>query len=248
MFMFFVSFHVILCFIYTMTKKNNTFTPNKHVPKGFTILYEDIDIIVINKNSGLLTIGTERERVHTAYSLLTNYVQKGNPKSKNRVFIVHRLDRDTSGLLIFAKNEKSKRFLQDNWQDFTKTYYALVHGVLTEKKGEITSYLIENNAYRVFSTTNTAEGKFAKTGYEVLKESESKSLVEVTLYTGRKNQIRVHFSEMNHPIIGDKTYGQAQQDSTRLCLHSASIEFVHPYSKDKMVFATEIPSYFKSLV
>lgn len=231
-----------------MHNKTNRFTPNKHVPKGFTIVYEDIDIIVINKNSGLLTIGTEKERIQTAYSLLTNYVQKGNPKSKNRVFIVHRLDRDTSGLLIFAKHEKAKRFLQDNWQDFTKTYYAIVHGVLTKKKGEITSYLIENNAYRVFSTTNTAEGKFAKTGYEVLKESESKSLVEVTLYTGRKNQIRVHFSEMNHPVCGDTLYGNIKSDGNRLCLHSASIQFVHPYSKEKMIFKTEIPSYFKSLV
>lgn len=231
-----------------MQKKNSAFTQNKHVPKGFTIIHEDVDIIVINKNSGLLTIGTETERTNTAYSLLTNYVQKGNPKSKNRVFIVHRLDRDTSGLLIFAKNEKSKRFLQDNWQDFSKTYYAVVQGVLPDKKGEITSYLIENNAYKVYSTKNTAEGKFAKTGYTVLKESQTKSLVEITLYTGRKNQIRVHFSEMNHPITGDKTYGQAEPNITRLCLHSASIQFVHPYSKDKMGFTTDVPSYFKSLV
>jgi len=220
----------------------------KHQPKGLTILHEDHDIIVVNKINGLLTMGTEREKENTAYFLLTDYVRKGNSRSQNRVFIVHRLDRDTSGVLVFAKSELVKRFLQDNWKDFTKKYVAVVHGQLAEKEGIITSYLVENSINRLYSVNNPEKGKFSKTGYKVLKENSKFSLLEINLFTGTKNQIRVHFSEKGHPVAGDKMYGIPEKGIKRLALHSVSLTLNHPFSKKTMIFETPVPPYFFELV
>lgn len=220
----------------------------KYHPKGLTILYEDQDILVVDKVSGLLTMGSDREREKTAYFLLTNYVKKGNPRSRNRIFIVHRLDKDTSGLLVFAKTEQAKFFLQDEWQNFSKKYIAVVEGKLTEKEGIITSYLAENSIHRVYSVRNPEKGKFAKTGYKVLKESNRFSLLEIELYTGRKNQIRVHFAEKGHPVAGDKMYGEKAAGIKRLTLHSARLTFVHPFTKKEMTFESNTPGFFKQLL
>jgi len=220
----------------------------KHQPKGLNILFEDRDILVVDKINGLLTIGTEKEREKTAHFLLNEYVKRGNERSRNRVFIVHRLDRDTSGILVFAKSENAKEFLQDNWQDFDKKYYTVVYGSLTQKEGEISSYLYENKAFRVSSVNDTNLGKYAKTGYKVLKESEKYSLLEVKLFTGRKHQIRVHFAENGHPILGDKIYGKVDKEIKRFVLHSGYLSIIHPYTKKEMVFETGIPTYFKALV
>ena len=221
---------------------------SKHQPKGLTILHEDRDIIVVDKINGLLTMGTKREKENTAYYILTNYVRKGNPRSPNRVFIVHRLDRDTSGILVFAKTETAKRFLQDNWSEFTKKYMAVVQGSLAEKEGIITSYLVENSAYRMYSVKNPDKGKFSKTGYKVLKENANFSLIEIELFTGTKNQIRVHFSEKGNPVAGDKIYGVTEKGIKRLALHSFSLALIHPYTRKKMIFETEVPPYFYQLV
>ena len=175
----------------------------KHQPKGLTILYEDLDLLVVNKANGLLTVSTDREKDKTAYALLNNYVRKGNARSKNRVFIVHRLDRDTSGVLVFAKNEKAKRYLQDQWATFDKIYFAVVYGKLPDKEGVITSYLVENKAHKMYSVKDSAKGKFSKTGYKVINESKRFSLLKINLFTGRKNKIRVHLAEKGHPIAGD---------------------------------------------
>ena len=223
-------------------------TSKKHQPKGLTVLHEDQDIIVINKTNCLLTISTDAEKARTAYYILTDYVKKGNPKSRNRIFIVHRLDRDTSGVLVFAKNEQAKRYLQDNWREFSKTYYAVIHGLLDEKEGVITSYLTENTAHRVYSVRDPEKGKLAKTSYKVIKESNNYSLVEINLLTGRKNQIRVHFSEKGHPVVGDKMYGSKPTGGNRLALHAESLTIMHPYSKKQMTFETELPLCFKSLM
>jgi len=220
----------------------------KHEPKGLTILYEDQDILVVSKTNGLLTVSTDNEKEKTAHFLLNDYVKKGNARSKNRVFIVHRLDRDTSGILVFAKNEKVKRYLQDEWAAFNKTYFAVVHGKLQEKEGVITSYLIENKAHRMYSVKDVKKGKFSKTGYKVVKESSKFSLLEIYLFTGRKNQIRVHFSEKGHPVVGDKMYGKIDKGIKRLALHAASLTISHPFTKEKMIFETEPPLYFKTLV
>lgn len=223
-------------------------TCKKHQPKGLTVLHEDQDIIVINKTNCLLTISTDTEKARTAYYILTDYVKKGNPKSRNRIFIVHRLDRDTSGVLVFAKNEQAKRYLQDNWKEFSKTYYAVVHGILDQKEGLITSYLTENSIHRVYSVRDPERGKLAKTSYKVIKESNNYSLVEINLLTGRKNQIRVHFSEKGHPVVGDKMYGSKPTGGNRLALHAASLTIMHPYSKKQMTFETELPLCFKSIM
>ena len=220
----------------------------KHEPKGLKVLYEDQDILVVNKASGLLTISTDKEKDKTAHFLLSDYVKKGNSRSKNRVFIVHRLDRDTSGILVFAKSEKVKRYLQDEWSNFTKNYFAIVHGKLLDKEGIITSYLEENKAHIMYSVKDSAKGKFAKTGYKLLKESGKYSLLEISLYTGRKNQIRVHLAEKGHPVVGDQIYGRRDKGIQRLCLHAASLSFLHPRTNEKMIFETEVPLYFRTLV
>jgi len=150
--------------------------------------------------------------------------------------------------LVFAKSEEAKRYLQDNWEAFSKKYVAVVHGQLPEKEGEITSYLLENKANRVYSVKDAEKGKHAKTGYKVLKYHRNLSLIEIKLHTGRKNQIRVHFSEMGHAVVGDKMYGEKDKGAKRLTLHSYSLSILHPYTKKEMTFQTEIPLYFKSLV
>lgn len=220
----------------------------RHQPRGLDIIYEDKDILVVDKACGLLTVSTERVRDNTAYYRLNSYVRKGNQKSRKQVFIVHRLDRDTSGLLIFAKSEEAKRFLQDEWNRFDKIYYAVLVGTLPEKEGLITSYLTENSMHRVYSVNDPAKGKLAKTGFKVLKESLKYSLLEIALFTGKKNQIRVQFAENGFPVAGDKIYGEKDVSVKRLMLHAGSLTIVHPFTKKKMTFDTGIPVYFNSLV
>jgi len=224
--------------------------PKKYQPRGLTILYEDRDILVVEKVNGLLTVGTEKDKENTAYYRLTDYVRKGIQKSKNRVFIVHRLDRDTSGILVFAKNAKAKHYLQEEWPKFKKKYYAVVHGTLPEKEGIITSYLAENSIHKMYSVTDPEKGKLAKTGYKVLREAGNFSLLEIDLLTGRKNQIRVHFAEKGCPVAGDKTYGGKEKAKgiKRLTLHAFSITLLHPHTKEEMSFETKIPAYFNSLL
>ena len=220
----------------------------KHQPRGLSILHEDRDILVVDKVSGLLTVSTDKVREKTAYFLLNDYVRKGNSKSRNRVFIVHRLDRDTSGVIVFAKSEEAKRYLQKEWQGFTKKYYAVVHGRLSDKEGVITSYLAENRVHKVYSVDDPKKGKLAKTGYKVLKESKRYSLLEIELFTGRKNQIRVHLAQQGCPVAGDKMYGEKEKGIKRLALHAASITILHPHTKEKMTFEAKVPAYFGSLV
>ncbi|OQY40298.1 MAG: RNA pseudouridine synthase [Candidatus Cloacimonetes bacterium 4572_65] len=220
----------------------------KHQPRGLTILYEDQDIIVIDKESGLLTMSTVKATNTTAYYRLTSYVKKGNMKSRNRIFIVHRLDKDTSGLLVFAKTEEAKQYLQDEWKSFKKKYYAVVCGMIPEQEGIIISYLTENSAHKVYSVNDASKGKFAKTGFKVLKQTQKFSLLEIALYTGRKNQIRVHLEEKGFPVAGDKIYGSGDVRVKRLTLHAASLTIKHPYTKKEMTFESEVPAYFSSLV
>ena len=222
--------------------------PKRYQPRGLSILYEDHDILVVDKMNGLLTVSTEKVSENTAYYRLTTYVRKGNQKSRNRVFIVHRLDRDTSGIIVFAKNEHAKRFLQEEWQKFTKKYYAVVQGTLPQKEGVITSYLAENSIHRMYSVNDPEKGKLAQTRYKVLKESRKYSLLEIYLLTGRKNQIRVHFSEKGCPVAGDKMYGKKEKGSKRLALHAASLTIIHPDTKEAMTFEAKVPDYFKTLV
>jgi RluA family pseudouridine synthase len=233
-----------------MQEKRVTFKipPKKFQPKGCKVIYEDQDILVVDKINGLLTIGNAAEKEKTAHFILNEYVKKNNHRSKNRVYVVHRIDRDTSGVLIFAKNEKTKTYLQSEWKNFSKTYSAIVQGKLQEKEGIITSQLLENKAFKVYSVADPTLGKTAKTGYKVMKENRNYSLLEIYLHTGRKHQIRVHVSEMGHPVVGDKVYGSNNQGIKRLALHAASLTIIHPFTKKEMTFETDFPDYFKTLL
>lgn len=222
--------------------------PKKYHPQGLSILYEDRDILVVDKMCGLLTVSSEKVKENTAHFLLNEYVRKGNPKSKNRIFIVHRLDRDTSGVILFAKSVPVKLFLQEQWNEFRKTYFAVVQGRLKQPQGVITSYLAENRALRVYSVNDPAQGKQATTLYSVLQESTRYSLLEIELVTGRKNQIRVHLADQGHPVVGDKKYGRKEPGIKRLALHAASITLIHPFTKEQLTIETRIPDYFRSLM
>ncbi len=191
----------------------------KHHLGGIEILHEDRDIIVVDKPAGLLTISTDREKSRTTYFILTDYVRKGVAKSRNRIFIVHRLDRETSGILIFAKNEQAKFRLQDQWQDTKKQYLAVVHGCCEKRADTITTYLAENQAHGVYTTSDARKGKLSHTAYKVLKETKDFSLLEIELLTGRKHQIRVHLAGIGHPVVGDQRYGKEHK---RLPTSSAS--------------------------
>ncbi len=180
--------------------------PKKYQPKGYEILHEDRDLIVGVKAPGFLTVAAKWNKDHTIHSALNAYVRKGNYKSRKCVYVVHRLDQGTSGVLIFAKTEEAQIFLKNNWKNTKKIYYAVVHGRLARKSGVISSYLVEDDEYVVHSTPDTAKGKLAETAYTVIKETTNFSLVEVNLLTGRKNQIRVHFADEGHPVVGDDKY------------------------------------------
>ena len=222
--------------------------PKRFHPRGLSVLYEDRDLLVVDKAAGLLTVSSETVRDRTAYFLLNEYVRKGNSKARHQVFVVHRLDRETSGVLVFAKHDPAKRFLQDEWQGFQKTYCAIVRGSPREKKGLITSYLTENRAHRMYSVTDSRKGKLAKTRYRVVRESPTHSLLDIDLLTGRKNQIRVHLADKGHPVAGDKKYGKKEAGIKRLMLHAVSITLLHPHSKETMTLTAPVPAYFESVM
>lgn len=216
--------------------------------KGIEIIHEDRDILVVDKPPGLLTMATDKEKVKTAYYILTDYVRKGYSKSRNRIYIVHRLDKGASGLLIFAKSEKAKFYLQNQWEKTKKKYFAVVHGNLSCKEGTISSYLAENVNRTMYSTSNASKGKLSLTAYRVLKETKDFSLLEVTLITGRKNQIRVHLADKGCPVVGDRKYGYVHDTHKRLALYAKSITFNHPFSDKQITFDTKIPRWLKGLV
>lgn len=220
----------------------------KHIPYGIGIVHEDRDIIVIDKPAGLLTMASETERERTAYFMLTDYVRKSGAHPHDRVFIVHRLDRDTSGLVVFARTERAKHILQEGWGTTEKRYLAVVHGHLVKKSGIIESYLAENKARVVYTTRNKKIGKFARTAFTVVRESPGYSLLEINLLTGRKNQIRVHLADEKHPVVGDRKYGRTDHAYKRLLLHAASLTFTHPRTGERISFTSPVPAVFSSLV
>jgi tRNA pseudouridine32 synthase / 23S rRNA pseudouridine746 synthase len=222
--------------------------PPGYRPRGLDILHEDKDVIVVEKPCGLLTMGTDRDKTRTVHTIINEYVRKGDPRSQKRAYIVHRLDRDTSGILILAKSETAKIFLQGQWQETDKRYLTVVHGRVTPKSGTISSYLTENSAFTVYSTPDQTRGKLSHTEYRVLKESAGFTLLEIHLLTGRKHQIRVHLSERGHPVVGDRKYGRKNDGHGTLALHARSLSFTHPVSGQRLTFETSIPGFFTRLV
>ena len=216
----------------------------KYVPAGLEILHEDRDLVVVSKAAGLLTVDDGRDS-RTAYSLLTHYVKKGQPKSRNRIFVVHRLDRETSGLLIFAKSEDAKSKLQLDWEQTEKIYLAIVDGKPAPPEGKIVSYLTENSAYKVFSTKDDRVGKRAETDYRTIKPiGDERALVELKILSGRKHQIRVHMADKGHPVVGDSKYGRRIKGLKRIALHAHKLTFAHPHSGDTLSFEAPVPPNF----
>ncbi len=220
----------------------------KFLPQGLAVLYEDKDILVVDKPAGLLTVATEREKAKTAQSILTEYIRIGCGRSRKRVSVVHRLDRDTSGVLIFAKSEEAMLRLKNAWKETEKKYLAVVHGRCEKDSGTITSYLAENEGYTMYSTSDRTKGKLSRTSYTVLKRTKKYSLLEVVLLTGRKNQIRVHLAGIGHPIVGDTKYGRENDEQPRMALHARSISFKQPFSGKQMTFRSDVPPFFTELV
>ena len=213
----------------------------------FDILFEDDHIIVVKKPSGLLTIATNKEKEKTLYHIVRDYLIS---KDRNaRIFIVHRLDKDTSGVVILAKDEKTKNKLQENWNEYVKLreYVAVVHGTLKNKEDKIVQKLKETKTNLVYVSRDN-DGKEAITNYKVIKETEKYSLVSVNIETGRKNQIRVAFQTLKHPIVGDKKYSDIKDNETRLFLHANRLKIFYPEIKKEILFETQTPSEFKKIM
>lgn len=212
--------------------------------EGLTILHEDEDIIVINKNAGILSVASEREKEMTAYRQITDYVKRVNPK--NRIFVVHRLDKATSGIMMFAKSEKVQQALQNTWSDTVKErmYTALVEGDVKKTEGTISSWLTENSSFKVYSSPVDNGGQHAITHYKKIQSNKNFSLLEVQLETGRKNQIRVHLEEIGHPVAGDKKYGSTGNPLRRLGLHATALSLLHPKTGKLVRYTAEVPQAF----
>ncbi|WP_052158842.1 RluA family pseudouridine synthase [Halobacillus sp. BBL2006] len=214
--------------------------------QGMKILHEDEDIIVIDKSSGLLSMASPKEKQLTAHRQLMNYVRSVNPK--NRIFIVHRLDKDTSGVMVFARSEQVKLKFQESWKRMVKErkYVALVEGTLKQKDGTITSYLKESKSLQMYSSSNPHGGQLAVTHYKVKQYNKNFTLLDVHLETGRKNQIRVHMEDLGHPIVGDKKYGANTNPIKRLGLHAEVLAFIHPRTGENLRFQSPVPKSFLS--
>jgi 23S rRNA pseudouridine1911/1915/1917 synthase len=225
-----------------MLNDNDIVTINKYnKDKNIDIIYEDDDLICVNKDNGILVVDNETNKNKTLYNMVSEYVKKKN--KKNKIFVVHRLDQDTSGVVVFAKNEKMKKLLQDNWSSciLARKYIAIVEGNINDS-GIIKTYLEENKNHFVYVSN---KGKIAITEYKKIKSNNKYSWVDINLKTGRKNQIRVHFKSIGHPLVGDIKYGNKSSEFNRLCLHAYELSFINPINNKKMVFTSPIPKNFK---
>ena len=211
--------------------------------KKLDILYEDENILVVNKPSHMLTI-RDNSNATTIYEMAREYVKKKH--KSNKIFIVHRLDKDTSGVLLFAKKEKIKKELQSNWNDYTiREYIAILEGNLDKNQGIIKQYLHEDKTNMVY-VTNNKNDHYAQTEYEVIKKTKKMTVVRVWIKTGKKNQIRVAFSSLGHPIIGDKKYKSTLNSLKRLCLHAYKLKVI--IENKEYEFIANVPKEFNHLL
>jgi len=229
-----------------------TIAAGKQIPaaslerQGLKIIYLDNDIAVIDKRAGLLSMGSESEKERTAHRILNEHLKAVTKSPQQQAFIVHRLDRETSGLMMFARNRPVQAALQQNWKEITKKYLAVVEGAPASAQGTIRDNLVESKSFRMHRVERG--GELAITHYRVLRTSQDKSLIELTLETGRKNQIRVQMAGMGHPIVGDRKYGATSDPARRLALHSCELKFRHPISGAAMDFRSAMPSRLMALI
>ena len=209
-------------------------------------IYEDKHILVVDKPTNILSVSTENEKERTMFHLVYNYIKSKN--KNNKIFIVHRLDKDTSGLMIFAKSEIVKQKLQDNWDKLVERYYiAIVYGDVLEKEKTIKSYIAETKTLLSYSTTKE-KGKLAITKYEKIKSNKKYTMLNINILTGRKNQIRLHMKEIGHIIVGDKKYGAKTNPINRLCLHANRLIFKHPITNKIIELSSDYPKQFEELL
>jgi 23S rRNA pseudouridine1911/1915/1917 synthase len=219
----------------------------KHKRGNLPIIYEDDELIVINKPSSLLSIASDKEKGKTAYRMVTDYLQQQDRHL--RVYVTHRLDEDTSGVLLFSKNADIRDALQKSWQDIVtkRGYYAIVEGKMPKQEDTLKDYLMENSMNMMYVTTNKKEGKLCITNYKVIGEKNGYSLLDISIDSGRKNQIRVQLGHIGHFVIGDDKYGEPSNPIKRLGLHAYTLEFVHPINHKKYSFVAEMPHEFKTM-
>lgn len=230
--------------ISVLSHKSNKQTLNH--PK-LKIIFEDDALIIVHKKEGLLSVETLKKEEETAYNILNNYMKQTN--KQNRIYLLHRLDRDTSGIMMFAKNQNVQSLLQKNWNEYIieRTYIAVVYGAPVKSSDTITSYLTEDKSTKMHSHRNEV-GQKAITSYKTLKTNGEYSLLSVELQTGRKNQIRIHLQSIGHPVVGDKKYGNEKSKQERLFLHAQTLVFKHPLTKEINRFETPVPKYFFEFV
>lgn len=229
--------------VVTVSKRRITKRERKDLP----ILFEDQDIIAIDKPSGLLSVATEREKGKTAYRMVSDYLTQKDKKS--RAFVVHRLDEDTSGVLIFAKNIETREALQNHWQEIVtkRYYYAVVEGEMEKKEDTLRDYLAQDNFQLIYVTKIKTKGKLAITSYKTIKEKAGFSLLDVALDSGRKNQIRVQLGNIGHYIVGDDKYGEPADPLKRLGLHAYELAFTNPLNGKKYDIKSNMPVEFKKM-
>lgn len=212
------------------------------LPAGLSVAYEDEELLVIIKPVNLLTIATESEREKTVFHLMTDYVRARSGSSRDRLWIVHRLDRETSGLIVMAKTEKAKFWLQQNWARMEKRYLAVVEGVMPKAENTLNGFIDESQPHRVFVSNHpTSKTREATTHYRVLGENKARSLLEVTLETGRRHQIRAQLAAAGCPIVGDKKYGASTNPIKRIALHASYLKLLHPKDERELFFESPLP-------
>lgn len=219
---------------------------NQFKSRYVKIVYEDRWLVVVEKNIGILSMAAGHSSLNVK-SVLDDYFLKS--RQKCRAHVVHRLDRDTSGLMVYAKDIETEQILEHNWHQivYDRRYIAVVSGEMEQDNGTIANWLKDNKAYITYSSPTDNGGKYAVTHFQVLNRTTEHSLVEYKLETGRKNQIRVHSADMGHPVCGDVKYGNGDDPLHRLCLHAYMLCFTHPVTGEPMEFSTPIPTAFRSL-
>jgi 23S rRNA pseudouridine1911/1915/1917 synthase len=222
--------------------------PKTVLASGMKVFFEDASLIVIDKPENLLSVASEAEPEKTAYFQLTDYLRRGRAHARDRVWIVHRLDRETSGLMIFAKTAAAKQSLQAAWDQAEKRYEAVVEGRLGGATGVFESDLDETNPFKVYSTARTPRTRHAVTHYRVLAGGKRRTLVELRLETGRRHQIRVQLAEAGCPIVGDKKYGAKTDPVKRLALHASALKLLHPVTQEELRFTSPLPRELARLV